>query len=355
MTYQTKWQLTDHLEQLDPERIVVYDSEFVRERHYYPKLSLVQIMQPAWQKAQLIDMQSELCRSVWQQLAQQRAPVVIHAASQDLELMHLHGQLLPNMFRDTQIGFSLISPHKAISYLGFVQHYLGIDLDKSETRSDWLARPLTNEQCQYAANDVGLLLQAYPLLCADLQRLNRMHWWQEECQNLLHEQYHHKEPYHWFKLRGAPQKIRKIHQNTAEALVQLRETVAEKYDLPRRKILSDEKIIEIALAQPQKFDDCLALLPAEHYFLAEENIAEHFEQIRTQTPPAQPRAARLNERQRNILTQLMQFTDDVSHALNIHAETLATPNQLRSWILNQEKSALNHGWRQAIFAEFKLR
>ena len=120
--------------------------------------------------------------------------------------MQLCGGALPQTVRDTQIGFALCSPHLAVSYAQLVEHFLGISPDKSQTRSDWLARPLNAEQRSYAAADVELLARLYPYLVAELRRLNRLDWWAEENAALLARQTRPREPWHCAQATAASHK-----------------------------------------------------------------------------------------------------------------------------------------------------
>lgn len=352
----TTWQLTaaDKLD-LKATRILTYDSEFVRERNYYPKLSLVQLKQPGWQRAKLVDMQQQGHEVLWQQIADLDAPLVVHAASQDLELMYAESGKLPRTLRDTQIGFALCRPQKNVSYAELIHAYLDIDIDKSETRSDWLARPLTDEQLNYAADDVGPLTTVYPLLCAELARLGRLAWWAEECERLLAAEAEPKAPYHWFRLRGAPQKIRKQQQNAAEALTQLREAVAAEADLPRRKILSDEKLISIALKNPASIADVKALLGADHALFTNPSFADDlFSKVLAEVPPVKARAPKVSAAKKKLLDDASEFVLNTAHELNIEPDMLASPRQLRQWINSDfSETLLASGWRSEIFSAFR--
>ena len=218
----TPWQYATTNATYDPARILCYDSEFVRERSYIPKLALVQTCQPGG-SAQLYDpLEGDI---PWATILLHPAPLVMHAAAQDLELMQLCGGALPATIRDTQIGFALCSPHLAASYATLVEHYLGIVPDKSQTRSDWLARPLNAAQLDYAADDVGLLARLYPLLVADLQRLGRLAWWAEESATQLARQQQTRDAWHWYRLQGAPQ-LRHDDKPVAQILVEARERLA---------------------------------------------------------------------------------------------------------------------------------
>lgn len=353
--YHTPWQISDTATfPFTAGRIIAYDSEFVRERSYYPQLSLVQLHQPGWPSARLVDMRHSDTTALWRRLARHDAPLVIHAAGQDLELMCTDGATLPNSLRDTQIGFALCHRKNTIGYADMIEHYLGIVLDKSETRSDWLARPLSDRQCQYAADDVGPLTACYPLLCARLKRLGRLSWWAEECRRLVAHQVKEKTPYHWYKLRGGPQKLRKAQLPAAQALCALREAVAAAHDLPRRKVLGDDTLIALALTEPSSLYDLAAALGDDHPLLGDARAATIFTQTLKQTPPARPRAARVSEKNRKTLERLTLFKEQTAADLDIAADTLASPHQLREWLNSGFQSGvLTSGFRSEIFAAFK--
>lgn len=348
----THWQLnTTNNQTITTNRIISYDSEFVRERSYYPKLALIQLHQPHWTQAQLHDPLENDLSPIWQSLLNHPAPIVMHAGYQDLELMLAETGRLPQSIRDTQIGFSLFQPQKAIGYAGLIQHYLGIDLDKTETRSDWLARPLTQSQLNYAADDVGLLSRVYPMLVADLARLDRLTWWQEESTTLLTMQTQIHEELHWYKLRTAPQKLRKNHIPIAEALITLREYYAAEKDLPRRKILADEAIVSIALHQPRNYMDLAEYLHEEHIILTDANlVTEAFSKALNNEIPQKPRAPRLDVAQRRQVEKLEKMVYQIAIELNISSDTLATPKQIRDQIAYGE-SPLIKGWRKNIFEQ----
>ena len=110
------------MEDFDPHHILCYDSEFVREHSYIPKLALVQTCQPGG-SAHLYDPLDGTDAVPWHNILHHPAPVVLHAGAQDLELMQLCGGALPQTVRDTQIGFALCSPHLAVSYAQLVEHF----------------------------------------------------------------------------------------------------------------------------------------------------------------------------------------------------------------------------------------
>lgn len=343
----TPWQYATTNTTYDPARILCYDSEFVRERSYIPKLALVQTCQPGG-TAQLYDpLEGDI---PWAPILHHPAPLVMHAAAQDLELMQLCGGALPATIRDTQTGFALCSPHLAVSYAALVEHYLGIAPDKSQTRSDWLARPLNAAQLDYAADDVGLLARLYPLLVADLQRLGRLAWWAEESATQLARQQQTRDAWHWYRLQGAPQ-LRHDDKPVAQILVEARERLAAAHDLPRRAILSDRQIITIAQKRPPAPESLAEYLAPDHLLWQElPYLAQRFSD--NTPPPAPPASPRLSPAKRQHYEQLCAYTADTAAALNIHPDMLAPTRVLKNYVAKPDPtSPLLTGWRAAFFRE----
>ena len=343
----TPWQHATADTTYDPARILCYDSEFVRERSYIPKLALVQTCQPGG-VAQLYDpLNGDI---PWATILRHPAPIVMHAAAQDLELMQLCGGALPASIRDTQTGFALCTPNLAISYAALVEHYLGIAPDKSQTRSDWLARPLQAAQLDYAADDVGLLARLHPLLVADLQRLDRLAWWAEESAAQLARQQQARDAWHWYRLQGAPQ-LRHDDKPVAQILVEARERLAAAHDLPRRAILSDWQIITIAQKRPHDPESLAEHLAPDHLLWQElPYLAQRFND--DTPPPAPPASPRLSPAKRQLYEQLCTYTADTAAVLNIHPDMLAPGRVLKHYIAKPDPaSPLLTGWRTAFYRD----
>lgn len=337
------------MEDFTPHHILCYDSEFVREHSYIPKLALVQTCQPG-SSARLYDPLDGVDAVPWRNILHHPAPVVLHAATQDLELMQLCGGGLPQSVRDTQIGFALCSPHLAVSYAQLVEHYLGISPDKSQTRSDWLARPLNAEQRAYAAADVELLARLYPYLVAELRRLNRLDWWAEENAARLARQMRPRESWHWYRLQNAPQ-LRPADRRVAQILTEARERLAAAQDLPRRTIMSDRQLIAIAQKQPPTLEALAEYLSANHPLWQElPYLSERF--AADTPPPAQPSSPRLSYTRRQQYEKLCRYVADTAVDLGIHPDLLATARTLKHFCANPSAdSPLLYGWRAAYLRE----
>lgn len=158
---------------------VALDTEFVRTRTYYPQLGLLQLFDG--QQVSLID---PLTINDWAPmrdlLLNQDVTKYLHAGSEDLEVFLNAFNLMPQPLIDTQIG-GLLRPPNVWGFASMVEEYSGVALDKSESRTDWLARPLTERQCEYAAADVWYLLPIASQLMAETDRAGWLPAALDEC------------------------------------------------------------------------------------------------------------------------------------------------------------------------------
>lgn len=143
------------------------DTEFVRTRTYYAKLGLVQVR--VHDQLVLIDPLAEIdLTPFWQLLKDPQLILVIHAGGEDYEILMQQMGEIPTAVVDTQIAAAFAGHGDALGYAALVQHYTNIEIDKSQSRTDWLQRPLQPVQLDYAAADVQYLYDIYPQLLAEL-------------------------------------------------------------------------------------------------------------------------------------------------------------------------------------------
>src|SRR5690606_9381129 len=184
----TPAELLSHLP-TTPARIGL-DTEFIRERTYWPQLSLVQVAfdegDPGAPRILLLDMLQPGMPGALVPLLQDRAVTkVMHSASEDLVALRHACGALPEPLFDTQVAAGLAGVGAGVGYQRLVQDLLGIAVDKGETRSDWMRRPLSPAQLAYAAEDVRHLFALHDALDARLQALGRRAWFEEDCARML--------------------------------------------------------------------------------------------------------------------------------------------------------------------------
>ncbi len=176
---------------------------------------------------------------------------ILHSARQDLEIFHQLGEQVPAPVFDTQIAASLLGLGEQISYANLVRHYTGIGLDKSQTRTDWAARPLSASQIDYAANDVRYLYDIWQAQCQELARRGQRDWLDEDFADLVNPALYRVDPEQaWRRVKGW-RKLRPRQLLALQGLAAWRERRAMADDRPRKWVLPDEVLFDIARQMPQ--------------------------------------------------------------------------------------------------------
>lgn len=168
-------QLPQLCAQIRQEPWIALDTEFLREKTYYPKFCLLQIAAPGW-VACVDPLTINDLSPLFEAIYQPDIVKVLHSCRQDLEIFfHLTGQI-PGPIFDTQIAAPLLGFQENPGYAMLVSSFLNINLNKAHTRTDWTQRPLSADQIQYAADDVIYLCKIYTLMCEQLEKLGRLNW-----------------------------------------------------------------------------------------------------------------------------------------------------------------------------------
>lgn len=231
---------------------IAVDTEFMRERTYWPILCLVQVAGPA--EAAAIDALAPGIELAPLLALMNDAAIlkVFHAARQDLEIFfHLSGRVPQPLF-DTQIAAMVCGFGDSVSYETLVRKLAGAPLDKASRFTDWSHRPLTDRQIKYALGDVIHLRTVYERLLQRLAKNGRASWFGEEMAALADEALYRAEPaeaWRRFRLRG---RADSRFLGVLRALASWREAAAQQRDLPRGRVLRDEALIEIASHAPSR-------------------------------------------------------------------------------------------------------
>ena len=233
---------------------VAVDTEFMRERTYWPILCLVQVAGP--DEAMAIDTLApglDLA-PLLELMADPAVLKVFHAARQDLEIFfQLSGQV-PHPVFDTQIAAMVCGFGDAASYETLVRRLAGAHLDKASRFTDWAQRPLTERQIKYALADVIHLRTVYERLQQILGENGRAGWFAEEMWNLVDPAIYRTEPaeaWRRFRLRGHADRR---FLGVLKAVAAWREAAAQQRDLPRGRIMKDEAVLEIAAHAPKSIE-----------------------------------------------------------------------------------------------------
>src|SRR5881398_1724513 len=230
---------------------VTIDTEFMRERTFWPILCVVQVAGPG--EAIAIDALAEDIdlKPLLALMSDPNTLKVFHAARQDLEIFFQLSGEVPHPIFDTQVAAMVCGFGDAVSYETLVKRLAGASLDKASRFTDWAHRPLTERQIHYALADVVHLRTVYDRLQHVLAENGRAGWFAEEMANLVDPAIYRSDPaeaWRRFRLRGrADQRFLGV----LRALAAWRETAAQQRDLPRGRIMRDEAVLEIAAHAPK--------------------------------------------------------------------------------------------------------
>lgn len=234
------------------------DTEFMRTDTFYPRFALLQVSdgQTIW----LIDpLKADDVAALREVLADPGVVKVLHSCSEDLEVLKITYDCLPEPLFDTQIVAAMIGHGFSLAYSKLVKKLLNVELDKHETRSDWLVRPLRDSQLSYAAEDVYYLLPVYQRLKEEIAQMGRQSWVDEEMSSLLSNTVntpHFNQQYR--RVKGAGQ-LDACGLAVLQTLAAWREVEARNRDKPRGHIVDDKSLLEMAQVKPQSQQDLFAL------------------------------------------------------------------------------------------------
>lgn len=233
---------------------VAVDTEFMRDKTYWPQLCLVQIAGP--EEAAAIDPLApgiDLA-PLLALMDDQRIVKVFHAARQDIEIFfHMTGRI-PEPTFDTQVAAMVCGFGEAVSYENLAAKLAGARIDKSSRFTDWSQRPLTQRQLTYALSDVTHLRPTYEKIRRRLEKSERGEWLDEEMGTLVDPATYRLEPresWRRFKIRGGSGRFLAVLREVAA----WREKTAQDKDMPRGRILRDEAVLEIAAHHPRTIED----------------------------------------------------------------------------------------------------
>jgi ribonuclease D len=225
------------------------DTEFVREETYFAQLCLVQLSDGVTHVC--VDALAVDLAPLFAFLQRPQPLKLFHSAGQDLELFAQRGGDCPRPVFDTQIAAALLGHGEQLGYAALVERRLGLAVDKTLSRTDWSKRPLSDAQLAYAADDVRHLAALYPALREELARRGRLAWLEAECARLTElRRYQPDAAGAWRGVKGLA-RLPAAAQHRAARLARWREEEALRRNRPRRWILDDLAVCQVALRAPQ--------------------------------------------------------------------------------------------------------
>ena len=331
------------------------DTEFHRERTYFPKLALVQV---AWrtddgQRLALVD---PLAVDVagFSKLFVSEALCVIHAAQQDLDVLtHAVGAVPERMF-DTQLAAGFLG-YGTPSLVSLLQGEIGVTPAKGDRLTDWLRRPLSDSQCQYAAVDVEYLLEVHERLVAQLAEADRLGWAQDACEELRTRPTSGSAPDDaWLRLKDA-RSLRPNARAVAQSVAAWRERRAMRTDIPVRQVLPDLAILGIAQRAPSNAKELSQARGVDERHSRGGMADEILDAVKAAkgapAPAPPPTADDLDRSMRPAVTLVSAWVAQLARDERLDPALLATRADIVSFLRGDTDARLASGWRNDLVGD----
>lgn len=348
MYLSTHSELAEFCERASAAKVIAVDTEFLRERTFFPKLCLVQVAaggEIAAIDPLLIDDLAPLAEL----LGDPAVTKVFHACGQDLEvLLDGMGVSCAPVF-DTQLAAAFLGMRQQVSYGSLVESYCGVRLPKAESLTDWSRRPLDPEQLRYAEDDVRYLPGIYERMMGSLVERDRLSWVMPEMERLADPERLRRDPREAFlRLRRAGSLTRRQLAVAREACAWREETAARR-DLPRKWVASDEVVVEICKRVPTTLERLRKIRGTDQ--ISERDARSLLEAVsRGARCPAEecPKVARHTRPSadtESVIDLMYAVLRLVSEQSGVATQLIATRDDLLEFVQSRDASPLASGWR----------
>ena len=340
--------LTEFCDKLINEPLLAIDTEFFRETTYYPHLGLIQIASPdhiICVDPLAFDAREQLRRLFFNP----DITKVLHSCSQDMEVLYLYFDELPAPIFDTQIAAAMLGFQDQIGYANLVADQYDVELDKSQTRTNWLKRPLSAKQIEYAGEDVLYLLPLYEKFNQALKDKSREGWLQEDCTQLCGNSQRFAPDMEncWQRVKGYF-KLDGVQLAVCRSIAQWREQLAVEKDQTRRRVMSDDLLLKLAATQV----DIKQINSIDRHFAKfsrdEQDALAHAIETGLQTPESEwpvINRQRPSAEEKKQLKHLQGLVKNKADALNIHQSVLGSKKELEKLMQGSRQGKLLTGWR----------
>ncbi len=353
----TTGELSDFCAAMREEEFVTVDTEFMRERTYWPVLCLIQIA--GAREAAIVDAMAEgLDLSPFFELMNDEGVLkVFHAARQDIEIIHHLSGKIPHPLFDTQVAAMVCGFGDQVGYEALVNRLAKAQVDKTSRFTDWARRPLTEKQLKYALSDVTHLRVIYEKLRDQLHRTGREPWLSEEMDILTSPATYELHPEEAFRrIRFRPRNARQLA--ALRELAAWREREAQRRDIPRRRILKDEALTELAAQMPQTEEELGRMRTISEGFARSRGGRELLEAIARARALPQAALPPMPARRAPAPNGASAIADILKLALKIVAERNHIAPRLIASARDVERIAAGEtdvpalkGWRAKVFGE----
>ena len=338
------------------EKVLAIDTEFIRENTYYPILCLIQIASNSF--SAVIDPLSEIdLEPVWEILSNKNILKVFHAGRQDIEIFFNLTGKIPTPVYDTQIAAMFCGLGDQVSYDGLVNNFLNLTISKESQFSNWLQRPLTNKQLEYALSDVNYLIKIFPLIKKIIRETNREDWVEKELACLSNKKIYEINPIEIWKKIKIKNPKREI-LNILKYLAEWREIECKKRNIPRNRLIRDEILVTLSQLKPINIFSIKKIrgIPKSlnnkdlNEILKIIKLCCEIEPEKWPKIPKQTKKLSVNKASLDLLKLLLTYCSQKS---GLAEKLIADADELRLILDGQMKDLkVFKGWRNEIFGKF---
>lgn len=328
------------------------DTEFVRDKTYYPLLCLIQIASND-ALACIDPLKVDDLSPLTDILLNPKIRKIFHAARQDLEVLYITLKCIPSPVFDTQLAATLLGLGDQVGYANLVQHILGVQLDKQHTRADWEQRPLTPAQLEYAADDVRYLIQIYVKIQQQLSSLGRDTWLEDDLRTMTNEELYQTDLHTVWQRISGNQKLRRKQLTVLRELAAWREQQAQRLDKPRKWILPDNLLIAIATQTPTTLQKLKSVRGLNEAIVAKQGTAI-IEAVNTALAlpesqwPEPNKRLQLNKDQEALVDGLLAIVKLKANEHTLNVSAITSRGELEALATNDRTISLLSGWRREL-------
>ncbi len=328
------------------------DTEFIRERTYYPRLCLLQLANDKL-VACIDPLALPNLEKLLDVIYDPDITKVFHAGRQDLEIFYHLREELPGPLFDTQIAAALLGYGDQVGYGALVKEMLDVELAKTHSRTNWSQRPLEPEQLHYAADDVRYLRDIYLRQLQTLESMGRLEWLAADFAVLADPgTYRNDANDAWKRIRGH-QHLKGAQLATLQTIAAWREKLARQLDKPRKWLLRDELLLELARRQPRDHQALTKIRGLEAGIqrrYGDEIIAliRKAKELPAEQWPRTEKRSKLTPEQVIITNIMMELVRLIAKNNKISPSCLVTRKELEKIVNGKSDSPLMRGWRAEL-------
>ena len=346
-------QLPKLCEQIQQAAWIALDTEFLREKTYYPKFCLLQIATLDW-VACVDPIALPDLSTLFEAIYNPAIVKVFHSCRQDLEIFFQITGKLPEPIFDTQVAAPLLGFQDNPGYAMLVSSLLNVNLTKAHTRADWSKRPLNADEIDYAADDVIYLCQIYQIMTQKLTELGRIDWLKQDFAELTNPDHYEVKPEKaWLRIKGQ-NKLTGKQLSIIQTVAEWREKTAQAEDRPKNWLLRDELLFDLAKLQPEALNELADVRGISER--AVQRYGKELCQLITDAKNRPPIPLTLKDRPAKKTQQQEAILDILTALVRIRAEEnelnptiLASRKDLEALLFNgDDECPLLHGWRYAM-------